>query len=162
LQTFGAVIEGELRKYASIELAGLGYDDLRAVAHIAVLEASQSHDEERGRLKTWVRNVIRWRLAETVKAAQPDAELTDEPEKFPNGANPYEVMARIEATMWVRQSIGALGPRRRTIVVASMAGETLRQIGPTLGISKSRVAQERKKAYETLREQALAAGLVDE
>jgi RNA polymerase sigma factor (sigma-70 family) len=162
LQTFGAVIEGELKKYSGVELAGLGYDDLRAVAHIAVMEASQSHEEERGGLKGWVRKVIRWRLAETVKAAQPDAELTDRPEDFLNGANPYEVMEKLEEIMWVRQSVNALDPRRRTIVVATMGGETTRQIAPTLGIGKTRVGQERQKAYETLRDQALEAGLGSE
>ena len=162
LSEFCPVIEGELKRYSGVELQGLGYDDLRSVAQIAVLEASLSFEDGRVLLRTWVGRVVRWRLAETARTAQPDVELTDRPEDFLNGANPYEVMEHIETVMWVRQAVGALGPRRRTIVVSSMGGETLRQIGPTLGISKSRVGQEREKAYETLRTQALEAGLVGE
>lgn len=159
LKEFGALIEGELRKYGGVHLQGLGYDDLRSVAQLAVLEASLSHDPERGTLRTWARRLVRWRLGDTVKQAQPKEELTDRPEDFLNGRNPYEILAKIEETMWVHQSVGCLDPRRRTIVVATMAGETLRQIGPTLGISKSRVGQERDTAFAWLREQALEAGL---
>ncbi len=162
LREFGSLVEKALKRYSRVELQGLGYDDLRAIAHVAVLEASISHDEERCKLRTWVYRTVCWRLARAVKDAQPDVELTDEPDKFRNGANPLEVLEKLESVMWVRQTIGVLGPRQRTIVVASMSGETLRQMAPTLGISKSRVGQERDKAYETLRERALEAGLDDE
>jgi RNA polymerase sigma factor (sigma-70 family) len=162
LAEFGAVVEGEIKRYRGVALRGLDYDDLRAIARIAVLEASLTHDPALSALRTWVRLRVKQRLVECIRSSQQDVELTDDVESLPNGRNPHELLEAMETTMWVRGAIDVLDPRPRTIVVATLAGETLRQIGPTLGISKSRVGQERRKALEIIRQQALEAGLRDE
>lgn len=134
--------------------------DLRAVAEIAVLEAKLTYRSARGSLKTWTRRVIRWRLLELV-SQRPEVPL-DEPESVLNGENPEEVLAALERRQWMEGAIGELGPRRRVIIAATVRGETLNETGQTLGISRSRVCQERKTALIQLHERALEDGLADE
>ena len=74
---------------------GLDEDDLAAVAQIAILEASVTWVEGKGRsLRSWVQQVIRWRLGETLTASR-------QPNEVPHGAG-----AEFDDAVAYKQDIG--------------------------------------------------------
>ncbi len=155
-------IEAEVRRMAAaLKDRALQAADLRAVSHVAVLEALLTHRPGRGSLSFWTRRVIHWRLVEVVSRERPELVLEVAPPVL-NGENPEEVLQALELRDWMESAVGELPPRRRVIIAAAVRGETLQETGATLGIGRSRVCQERKTALTVLRDRALEDGLADE
>ena len=131
---------------------GLEPDDLRQLARVAVLDAAVMHG---GRgdasVRHWAKRTIRWRLTEALTRSERPEEPLEAPHRIVNGHNPEELVERQELISWMRTQVGRLSVRQRTIVACRLEGETLQEIASTLGISKTRVHQESRAAFETLR-----------
>lgn len=141
---------------------GLDEDDLRQIARVAVLDAAQTHRAEASTFGHWARRTIRWRLTEALERSERPEEPLDAPEEVLNGENPEEVLERLQAVRWVRQAVDRLDVRQRTIVDCRLRGESVREIGITLGISKTRAHQELHAALGILRHQAVNDRLDEE
>ncbi len=152
--------EAEIRRLAWLCNAAVDEEDLRAVAHVAILEAHLSYRPGRCSLRTWVGKLIRWRLTEAVQAEQRPEEPLEQP--VVNGRSPEEIVEATERAGWLQSAIGKLGPRHRTIVAARLRGEVTRHTGMTLGISGGRVRQELEVATAALAQAALDEGVTDE
>lgn len=133
---------------------GLEPEDLRQMARVAVLEAALSHRGGRAKLKTWVNRTIRWRLTEALQGSERPEEPLDEPSDVVNGQNPEELVERLQIVRWVRRAVDGLDVRQRAIVACRLRGESMREIGMSLGISKTRAHQEVTFALEVLRDAA--------
>jgi RNA polymerase sigma factor (sigma-70 family) len=156
------VLRGEVRRVAKalLMVAGLGEDDLLALARIAALEAALSHEEGRGTLRAWVRRHVRWRLGEALDRA-PDREAPL-PEVLVNGRGPEETAQVRARAVWLQGAVAKLPPRHRTLVAAKLAGESQRTTARTLGISDGYASQQLQQAIRRLHARALAEGWIDE
>jgi DNA-directed RNA polymerase specialized sigma subunit len=65
--------------------------------------------------------------------------------------NPVDSIVKTETVGLMREAIGRLSARRRNAIEHELAGDTMEHSATKMGISRSRVDQLRKKAYEDLR-----------
>lgn len=136
---------------AAAHRTGVPVDDLLSAGRLAVLEAAVTFDAAKGgRARTWVKRIIRWRVSEQVDGVLRRPTSVTNPAALPNGSNPEDAVGLFQ----LRRAVDRLTPRQQNIVHATFwEGETLREIAATLGISKSRVHTELKRALEILREE---------
>ena len=125
-------------------------DDLLQLGRVAILEGYLSCKPELSSEGHWIRRVVYWRLTEAMNGShwlQSEVESLGTDPQILNGANPEEQFWRATALT----AVGVLGPRHRAIVDGRMRGETMEEIGDTLGLSPQRVHVESKKAFRILR-----------
>lgn len=125
--------------------------DLKAIGQMAIVEAVRSYDPARGTLRSRVRFVVRCRLRDALRAARSREVLDLDVSTVPNGRSPEALLERLDEVLGLHRAIGQLPPRQRLIIADQITGETTRQTGKSLGISHTRVVQERKIAHQRLR-----------
>jgi DNA-directed RNA polymerase specialized sigma subunit len=137
LAEYGPVVHAMCRLYPS-HLR----DDLSAVGRVAVLEAYLSHEPSRSAQATWVRRLVRWRLAAEARAQGPASlPLTQEPAAAVN--EPAETTT-LPAFL-------ALSPLQREIVLCRLnTSETFEQLAARLHTSRQRICRQYHAALQQL------------
>lgn len=150
-------IEKEVARYHWVRFRGIDLDDLRVVAQLAVLESVVTYSATRGRKwSSWAYQLIRWRLSEAVTAEMAhDALLvshsdTHESEPISEIPTPEDVYLAQEASQRVQRKLAYLPPRAGVALACKLHGESLVQIGETVGIHYSLVSREVQAAVQTL------------
>lgn len=89
LRRFNAYTEKMLSRFATGHLVGVDRADLRAIAHVAIIEAYTLYQDKRGAsLSSWVHRVVRWRVSEAVVIARAGGREVHGRE-FTQGAAPF-------------------------------------------------------------------------
>jgi RNA polymerase sigma factor (sigma-70 family) len=157
LASMTGAIEKEIARYRWVRFRGIDLDDLRVVAQLAVLEAVVTYSGARGRKwSSWAYQLIRWRLSEAVTAEMThDALLATQPEDcgsepVAEDPTPEDHVLEAEGAQRVRRKIAYLTPRAGVALSCKLHGESLVQIGATVGIHYSLVSREIQAAVQTL------------
>lgn len=158
------IIDHSLHHYRRVipHTHGAGFDDFRAIAQIAVLEAYIIHDPTRhgaAQRRTWARRLIRQRFSEVVDSLMNTQEVLSAKgtHKSAGDSVPVDMQEQLESRMQIRELdviFALLSPRQRFLVLAKLNGEPMRISAKTLGISKTRCEQEVTSAMNTLRKAA--------
>lgn len=131
---------------------GLDEADLVAIANIAVLEARTTWVEGRGRsLRSWVQQLVRWRLGETLQASR-------QPEEFYMGPNGGDASPDFDTLLATNHELGNQAPPdgwrdakfaevfRRTMAALPEADRVLVQRAVT-GVSRAETARQLARGY---------------
>jgi RNA polymerase sigma factor (sigma-70 family) len=159
LANMAGAVEKELKKVAWVRLRGIDLDDLRAIAQLAVLESVVTYNESRGRKwSSWAYQLIRWRLQEAVRL-----ELEREAQEVPMSSSPGFALDAAspspEATYLAREEraqvekhLAQLPPRAGMALACKLQGESLAEIGASVGVHYSLVCREIQDAVRTVSE----------
>lgn len=153
LSDMAGAVEKELQKVAWVRLRGVDLDDLRAIAHLAVLEAVVTYNESRGRKwSSWAYQLIRWRLQEAVRVelAYETQEVAAVNAPLDAAPSPEEVYLAREAHTRVGRHLARLPPRAGTALACKLQGESLAEIGASVGVHYSLVCREIQDAVRTV------------
>lgn len=146
-------------------------DDLIAVGVLALLQSLKSFDARKGRLSTWVRQPVEWRILAHLRAQSSIVhrpanrpinqafvaawETAQQHTCLPAEIGVYEPSQMDDADLLVRdrlyRAIERLPERLRLVVRLRLKGMTLLQIGRDYGLTKERIRQMHNRAIELLR-----------
>lgn len=147
-------------KVALSRCSAIDADDLRSLGQIAALEASLTHNAEKGTLRTWIGTVVRWRLGEAMKDAGDLATvevargLTSDFEGLGPSYDPSESYELADAKAWVERSLAGLTPRQK-ILVAQLLGnscDTFQELSMSFGIDRTWLTKSLGMAITMLQE----------
>jgi len=145
-------------------------DDLAQEACIGVMEAARRFDPSRGiafgtYVGWWIRSKLsgfmrrrRLRLKIDGATSFDDPDGPPEPADPASALRPLDILIADEAAEsdadLLQSALAGLSPRERTVLLRRAGGETLREIGTDLGVSKERVRQIETAALARAREAA--------
>lgn len=163
LAQFHSHIEKVLSRFATKHLIGTDKDDLRAIAHVAVLEAFVLYDEPThgASLSSWVHRVVRWRVSEAANIAFAGGRevlygslrfTTDRTGCVPQ-LNDASMVPSLQL-QWLRVTLKRhFTPDERALILGEVPV-------PTDPKARARMKFRRHKAREALMQLALEAGVI--
>ena len=120
-------------------------------AYVRCLEAVPKWNPERSSIRTWLGLNARWAAIRTIHGSEwrPATGLAPDPPES-NAETPERIAERNERAKDVARALDVLSPLDRTLVMAPLAGETLRQVGSRSGICYATARRRRSHALARL------------
>ena len=125
-------------------------EDLAAEVFLKVCEKSDSFDEKKASLSTWVYTIARNTLTDWFRARRIMEEI---PESWVDGASVEEDVCRGEMLNALAEALETLDERERDILILRYySGRTLKEIAAGMGISYAYIKVLQSKALARMKE----------